>query len=144
MALLCAANLPLTRSRRQWGPLSSFRGEATGLVNPLPHRELAMRLHSIPPTNRRPGTLARLSSMRAAGRVGLSIGSMGAGPSARPADVDASPRFHVIVPDGQAERERAVFRRTIAEKLRQLERLIAEAANSEEMQFWQRELERWR
>lgn len=105
-------------------------------------------LTSIPPANRRGGSLNRLSSMRSATRVGMVFvgparapageqGGRGAGEQ-EPAPSEFSPR--VIAPDAQAQRQRAAYRQALAAKVQQLERLLVEAALPEEAAFWQAEL----
>ena len=85
-----------------------------------------MRLSSIPPANRRPGGLARLSSMRAATHVGLTFVGSQAGRAARAAPEDKFiPR--VIAPD----KAHQALRRAVA------------AARSARTKFWKEELARW-
>lgn len=108
-----------------------------------------MRLRSIPPANRQIACLSRLSSMRAATRVGLIF--VGASSPAlseaagRPAKVQEEDGFRprVIRPDDQRERQRQAFLKALDAKLRQLERLMAEAVNAAEMAFWRAEIERF-
>jgi len=101
------------------------------------------RLRSIPSANRRPGGLACLSSMRAATRVGLVF--VGGAARRTPADDGSgatSKKARVIQPNRQAQREREAFQRALAAKVRQLEKLVAEAASPEEVEFWRMELDR--
>lgn len=84
-----------------------------------------MKLHSIPPANRSTGSLARLSSLRAAMHVGLTMVGSGRCANGAVSESDFKPR--VIAPN----RDREAMRMAIVQAL------------SERREFWQEELVAW-
>lgn len=101
-------------------------------------------LRSIPPANRRMGSLNRLSSMRSATGRGMVFVGSARPPAGEQPGSSASPEFspRVIAPDAQVQRQRAAWRQALAAKVQQLERLLVEAALPEEAAFWKAELAR--
>jgi hypothetical protein len=91
---------------------------------------MRVKLHSIPPANRKPGSLARTARF---------------GKPARPAaqqTESTSFKPRVILPDPRGREAREQFYQAIRKRAADLERLIQEAPEPEEARFWQGFLQR--
>lgn len=74
---------------------------------------------------------------------GISAGLRSIPPLSRGVSRQPSPaRVGRVVPGGQGQLAREALRAALAEKVKQIERLIVEAVNEEEAEFWRRELTR--
>jgi hypothetical protein len=97
-----------------------------------------MRLRSIPPANR---TLSRLSSMRAATRVGMTFVGGHVGPAAQPSQ-QGQFKAATVEPDKVRIKALQEYRAAIRQRVQWLEDQALAAANPEEEAWWRSELTR--
>ena len=108
----------------------------------LREARLMPRLRSIPPANRGSRSRDRVSSMRAASRVGMTFvgGSIGSAGGGRQTHSDFT--VEVKKPDPAMSQMREAFRDAYQRMVEQIEALLAMAEEEGENDYWAGELER--
>ena len=92
-----------------------------------------MALRSIPPANRQPLRVRRLSSMRAATATGFTM----VGAQSRQPETSSTFRPNIVRPAPQRQGQREIYLQAIRSLANQLDELIAAAAEPGELEFWQ-------